>query len=343
MLSIIICSMIILMMEELQRMTTNDIDTANQTANDTSNDTILIRPKRAALTRVVPTRGIEEDIISMVEGDSVRFECNPFEKNCQGCNGWEQKGGSAQFGQAYFCQHPCKWGQVKAYTDPAYYGTDARFKVTKKSRFGNNKDGMIVELRDARATDSGKYYCGINRNGKDWYETFGLVVSTPAPKPTKTPAVRTFQPDAPSWDETAWMGAEGAGKRGEKPEVQDAMLRCQGNKACTLALLQKRELEINTSCWLCLQMSHAWKAVPLTVATVSQTNCLIPKQMTEVLKAAADIEKGKIPSRYRTSVCKRNQRYNHTGMLIPPLRVTHVQGDVCVCSQGLKVKAGWSD
>ncbi len=45
-------------------------------------------------------------------------------------------------------------------------------------------------------------------------------------------------------------------------------------------MLQKEELEISTSCWLCLQMSHAWKAVPLTVSTANVTKCLIPQQMT---------------------------------------------------------------
>lgn len=174
---------------------------------------------------------------------------------------------------------------------------------------------------------------------------FSLVMSKPAPQPVKPPVIPAFEPDIPSWDETAWMGNEGVGKGGTKPEVDKAMRKCQGNKACTLALLQKQELKINTSCWLCLQMSHAWKTVPLTVATINETDCLIPKQMTEVLRAAADIEQGKIPTKHPTSACKRTQRYNHTDMSIPPLRVMHVQGDVCVCSQRLKlnVNTGWSD
>ncbi|ROL45668.1 hypothetical protein DPX16_17784 [Anabarilius grahami] len=174
---------------------------------------------------------------------------------------------------------------------------------------------------------------------------FSLVMSKPAPQPVKPPVIPAFEPDILRWDETAWMGNEGVGKGGTKPEVDKAMTKCQGNKACTLALQQKQELKINTSCWLCLQMSHAWKAVPLTVATINETDCLIPKQMTEVLRAAADIEQGKIPTKHPTSACKRTQQYNHTDMLIPPLRVMHVQGDVCVCSQRLKlnVNTGWSD
>ncbi|KAL1263449.1 hypothetical protein QQF64_006188 [Cirrhinus molitorella] len=93
------------------------------------------------------------------------------------------------------------------------------------------------------------------------------------------------------------MGNEEAVQGKINPSVQKAMMQCQGNKACTLALLQKEELKINTSCWLCLQMSHSWRAAPLTVAAIKETRCLIPEQMTDVLTAGAEIEKGRIPQR----------------------------------------------
>jgi len=103
------------------------------------------------------------------------------------------------------------------------------------------------------------------------------------------------------------MGNDGAG-RGEANE--GAMMKCQGNKACTLALLQKEELEINTSCWLGLQMTHAWEAAPLTADTMKDTTCLIPLQMTEVLRAAADIDKGKVPTRFPAPVCTTKYVHN---------------------------------
>lgn len=153
---------------------------------------------------------------------------------------------------------------------------------------------MYDSYNDVCGNLGGKYYCGIDRTGKDWYETFSIVVSRPSPEPVKPLIEPAFEPATK--EEMVWMGSEGAGKRGTNPEVQKAMMKCQGNKTCTLALLQKEELEINTSCWLCLQMSRAWKAAPLTVATMNETSCLIPRQMTEVLMAAADIEQGRCPN-----------------------------------------------
>ena len=108
-------------------------------------------------------------------------------------------------------------------------------------------------------------------------------------------------------------------------KVKKAMSRCQGNKACALALLQKEELGISTDCWLCLQMSHAFKAVPLTVATAKDTKCLIPQQMTDVLRAVADLEKGKTPTKQTAENCDHVQQYNHTNIAIPPLRVTRAR------------------
>ncbi|KAK9976426.1 hypothetical protein ABG768_021631 [Culter alburnus] len=144
-----------------------------------------------------------------------------------------------------------------------------------------------------------------------------------------------------------WMGNDGAGRGGVNEGVQKATMKCHVNKACTLALLQKEELEINTSCWLCLQMTHAWEAAPLTVDTMKDTTCLIPLQMTEVLRAAADIDKGRVQTRVPARVCIVKYVHAKPDVPIPPLRVTHRQGDVCVCQKeythGWTVSAGRSD
>ncbi|KAK9976427.1 hypothetical protein ABG768_021632 [Culter alburnus] len=124
-------------------------------------------------------------------------------------------------------------------------------------------------------------------------------------------------------------------------ECKKAMMKYQGNKACTLALLQKEELEINTSCWLCLQMTHAWEA------TMKDTTCLIPLQMTEVLRAAADTEEGRLPTKFPAPICTTKYVHSKPDIPIPPLRVTHKQGDMCVCrkehASGWTVPAGKSD
>ncbi|MGL5564786.1 MAG: hypothetical protein ACRDC4_03555, partial [Plesiomonas sp.] len=281
------------MTEEMLTANTADTEDTNQTMVTAINDTIPQRTKRMALTRMAVMRGPKEDTVSVAEGDSVSFECNPYQRNCESCGGRHYHG--EQYGPAYFCQDPCGWGEVKAYTYPPAYGTDARFRVVKKSTFGNNQEGMVVQVRGVKATDDGKYYCGIDRDGKDWYEALIVRVRKPTPTPTPVPEQRPTIPsiniNTPSWEETAWMG-NGEAEKGAKPEVQEAMMRCQGNKACTLALLQKQELEISTSCWICLQMSHAYTVEPLTVETMNETDCLIPSQMTEILRIARDIERG---------------------------------------------------
>lgn len=134
---------------------------------------------------------------------------------------------------------------MKAYKQPAYYGTDERFRVAEKNEHGHNKGGMPVVISRVRVSDLGKYCCGIDK-GTDWYETFNTVVSKPAAEPVKPLVEPAFKPA--TGEEIAWMGNEGAGKEGMNSEVRKAMMKCQGNKACTLAPLQREELEINTSC-----------------------------------------------------------------------------------------------
>ncbi len=159
-------------------------------------------------------------------------------------------------------------------------------------------------ITGVRATDQGKYYCGIDKMFTDWYEAFDIVVNQPVPEPLRPLIEPALEPATK--EEMAWMGEGGAGKGGMNSEVRRAMARCQGNKACNLALLQKAELRVNTSCWLCLEMYHSWKAAPLTVATITETRCLIPQQRTELLMAAADIERGSVPKGKPTLDCKKN-------------------------------------
>ncbi|KAK7160645.1 hypothetical protein R3I93_008336 [Phoxinus phoxinus] len=172
-----------------------------------------------------------------------------------------------------------------------------------------------------------------------------MVVEATKPR-TATTATPFLSPEAEqaTEEELAWMGNGDTSKGQINPEVQKAMMKCQGNKACALAILQKEELEIKTSCWMCLQMSHAWKAVPLMAETVKETKCLIPQQMTDVLKTVVDLEEGRTPTKQPADDCEHIQQYNNTEIVIPPLRVTYAQGDVCVCfNRPRLLKTGWSD
>ncbi|KAI2665735.1 Sushi domain-containing protein 1 [Labeo rohita] len=245
--------------------------------------------------------------ITVTEGSNVRFNCNPFLSNCPYCAERQYRGTSiAEYAPTYFCEHPCGWGEVKAYTKPTSYGKDERFRVAKRNLGGHNKDGLTVMIVGLKASDGGNL-------------------------------------------RTSYKGGDGVDGERRRSSGADESFSTEGHDAVSrkqgMALLQKEELKINRSCWLCLQMSHSWRVAPLTVAAVKETRCLIPEQMTRVLMAGAEIEKGRIPQRQPESGCKETRWDGRSEATLPPLRVVHGRGDVCVCQvrPRLKLKAGWSD
>lgn len=173
-------------------------------------------------------------------------------------------------------------------------------------------------MEKVKMSDVDTYYCGINVQGTDWYENFRVVVRKPVPDPVKALVGLVFEPATES--KRAWMGSNGGdGGKGVSKPVKAAMSQCQGNKPCTLAVLQKRELEINTKCWLCLQMSHSWRAAPLTVAACNDPKCLIPLQMTRVLEVGRDIDNGLVPKTTSNLNCAASRLNKISGVMLPPL------------------------
>lgn len=316
----------------------------NWTETSVLNSTTRQRAKRDTVTEVEPVKGLDGSTITIEEGSSVTFKCNPFQKNCLGCDGHAE-----EYTHFYFCESPCKWTDVKSYAFHYRAEYDERFQVYAVDEMNNNRYGMRVDLRRATLADQGRYYCALDLAGTDWYETIDIMVVKATGSQTATTATPLLSPVSPeveqaTEEELTWMGDEDMSKGQTNPEVQKAMMKCQGNKACALAMLQKEELEIKTSCWICLQISHAWKAVPLTAATVNETKCLIPQQMTDVLKTVVDLEEGRTPKRQPADNCDHIQQYNNTDITIPPLRVTYTQGDVCICfNRPRLIKTGWSD
>ncbi|KAK2867637.1 hypothetical protein Q8A67_025754 [Cirrhinus molitorella] len=228
----IICATVFYLAAELAQ----EVKSYTPVADITENDTDHQRVKRSTITLVTPTHGSEDDVITIMEGSSVRFNCNPFLRNCPYCGRPEYEGtSSAECAQVYFYEHPCEWGKVKAYTNPVRYGTDGRFRVAKRGRKGHNKDGMSVTIVGMKTLDQGKYYCGIDKPIADWYETFSNVVGKPAPQPVKHLIEPAFEPATK--EEMAWMGNEEAVQGKINLSEQKAMIKSQGNKACTLALL----------------------------------------------------------------------------------------------------------
>ncbi|ROL45193.1 hypothetical protein DPX16_1619 [Anabarilius grahami] len=254
-LAVLICGVIMFLTAEIVKMTRVTVMGSNDNMDEDhrldQKNTFLRRIRRATATLLIPTRGLEESIITVEEGSSVQFDCNPFEKNCLGCRDQD----TTSYAQAYFCKEPCKWADVKAYTDPASYGTDERFQVTKNSRHGNNRDGMRVSMTAVKLSDQGKFFCGIDKEGTDWYEAFSVIVRKPAPvRPNIGPV---FEPATK--EELTWMGSDGAVDR--------------------------------------------------------------------------DVEEGRVPMKGPAPFCTVNYVHDKPDIPIPPLRVTHRQGDVCVCQK----------
>ncbi|XP_073780150.1 uncharacterized protein [Danio rerio] len=327
-----------------------DVGTGNFTEMEMTllqaNHYTRLRAKRALnVTIAVPVYNKEEKVVTVTEGTTVKFSCNPYLHNCPYCARPEYEGTSkAEYSEVYFCKDSCKWKDVKAYSNPVIYGTDDRFEVKKINSRGNNKDGMTVLIKRVKMSDAGTYYCGIDVQGTDWYETFEVVVKKPAPDQVKAVVGPMFEPATET--EKAWMGPYGGDGGNEvNGPVKAAMSQCQGNKACTLVMLQKRELKINTSCWMCLQMSHSWRVAPLLVTAWNDTKCLIPPQMTEILEAGRDIDNGLIPRATSGLNCEASQMNKRSGIVLPPLRVVRTRGDVCVCHPSRRNAAttGWSD
>ncbi|KAK2896374.1 hypothetical protein Q8A67_010862 [Cirrhinus molitorella] len=153
-------------LKELMQEAKNYTSVVNIAENE--NETELLWIRRSTITLVTPVHGSAGEIITVTEGSSVKFNCNPFLRNCPYCAQPEYLGtSSTEYAQVYFCEHPCGWGEVKTYTRPANYGTDGRFRVAKRNQRGHNKDGMSVTI-------AGKYYCGIDRLGTDWYEVYTI-------------------------------------------------------------------------------------------------------------------------------------------------------------------------
>lgn len=89
-LTVIICSMAFYLTAELAWEATSTTPGENATSNFTDHR----RVKRSTLTLVVPTHGLDEDIVTVTEGSNVTFSCNPFIKNCPYCGRPEYEGTS---------------------------------------------------------------------------------------------------------------------------------------------------------------------------------------------------------------------------------------------------------
>ncbi|XP_051999832.1 uncharacterized protein LOC127655853 isoform X2 [Xyrauchen texanus] len=225
----------------------------NWTETSVLNSTIRQRVKRDTFTEVEPVRGLYGSTITIEEGSSVTFKCNPFQENCLGCDGHTE-----EYAPFYICESPCMWANVKAYAYNYKSGYDERFRVYAEDRLSNNRYGMRVELKHATRTDQGRYYCALDLTGTDWYETIDIMIvkaARPWIATTRTPFLSPMTPEVEqaTEEELAWMGNGDTSKGQINPEVQKAMMKCQVNKACALAMLQKEELEIKT-----IEVSHAF-------------------------------------------------------------------------------------
>ncbi len=198
----------------------------------------------------------------------------------------------------YFCKDPCAWSDVKAHTAiiESYrrgMGLDDRFTVTKDRLVGR---WMTVFISSVQSGDAGTYWCALDLRGKDWYQKITVEVTKPPPEP-----VKVLQQDVTQTIDDDELALTSGTDSDRQKAARRAMKMCGGNKACALAVLQRHDLGVNTSCWLCLQLSHAWKVIPLLSKDVKETVCHIPGQMTRLLQAQYSLLKGKVPK--RTTLC----------------------------------------
>ncbi len=213
-LAVIICSISFHLTAELVQE-----EYGRTTANMSSNDTDHQRIRRSTPTIVMPTRRIDGYFVTVTEGSDVKFSCSPYVKNCPYCGRPAQASKTKfEYAQVYFCRDPCKWGDVKAYERPVSYGTDRRFGVAKNSNRGHKWAEMTVTITGVRATDQGKYYCGRDKTGTEWYEAFDIVVNQPVPEPVRPLIEPALEPATK--EEMAWMGEGEAGKGGVNSEVR---------------------------------------------------------------------------------------------------------------------------
>ncbi|CAJ1052722.1 CMRF35-like molecule 5 [Xyrichtys novacula] len=92
----------------------------------------------------------------------------------------------------YFCRNPCKQIIVKA-----------GFKKSKRKdriEIVNSAEGLFVTFFNLQESDSGKYYCGVERFGWDSYIEVDLTVKDAKPsRPKKTPeTVSDMETTSPS-------------------------------------------------------------------------------------------------------------------------------------------------
>ncbi|XP_036434621.1 CMRF35-like molecule 1 isoform X2 [Colossoma macropomum] len=89
-----------------------------------------------------------------------------------------------QYVSHYFCHHPCGYSDVLIETQKAD-------KVTSKGRYSIlnivSTRSLSVTIRNLRLGDSGVYYCGVDKWGKDRLSKVEVTVRKVTPKPTAAP------------------------------------------------------------------------------------------------------------------------------------------------------------
>ncbi len=262
-------------------------------------------------------------VFVLTEGRNEKIHCDPVASYCS--RDWicprELEITSLA---VYFCKDPCAWSDVKAHTAiiESYrrgMGLDDRFTLTKDRQVGR---WMTVFISSVQSGDVGTYWCALDLRGKDWYQKTTVEVTKPPPEP-----VKVLQQDVTQTIDDDELALTSGTDSDRQKAARRAMKMCGGNKACALAVLQRDDLGVNTSCRLCLQLSHACKVIPLLSKDVKETVCHIPGQMTRLLQVQDSLLKGKVPK--RTTLCS-------TPLLTAtssPFRVEPRKGEVCVITE----------
>ncbi|CAJ1069847.1 uncharacterized protein LOC117247984 [Xyrichtys novacula] len=201
----------------------------------------------------------------------------------------------------YLCRDPCgphDWNSIIAATNKALApNRDSRFTIAKVP----NSNGAQITISDAKSTDTGTYWCGIEYPNSDMYRQLKLIVNGPPDSHDTSLNMLSNVKTAPLTSRNKNSHLDGLNiDNPEDNTVQQTLRQCNDNSACALAVLHKKELKIPGDCWVCHALAARWQAKPLTAHVALQSHvkeswntdrnkCTIPLGMMMLLIAGQQI------------------------------------------------------
>lgn len=205
--------------------------------------------------------------VTLTKGQNTTFTCTAYPEI------WPSGQVHAYYAnyEKYLCRDPCSprdWHLVVTATNENLApNRDPRFTITKIPR----SNGVQITISDVKTTDAGTYWCGIEYPNTDMYRQLRVIVNEPPHSYDTSLNILSDVKTTPPTSETDSYHPDNLSITVSKDDtVQQALRQCNGNSACALALLHKKELKIPGDCWVCQALTARWQAKPLTANVVLQ-------------------------------------------------------------------------